>query len=454
MLKTNDNMGTQHNKTIVAWSTVIGRSGVAVLRISGTQALSVLAYLGVAKPPAPRMATLVKLNDPHTQTPIDHCLCLYFPSPHSFTGEDVIELHTHGSLAIIQILTDLLIAHPACRLAEPGEFSRRAFHNHKMDLIQAEGLADLIDAETQAQHKQAIRLMQGSVGQHYHGYRTRIIEALAMMEAYIDFPDEEIPEHVIHAAQEMIRSLKTDITVALADNGIGEKIRSGLTTVIIGAPNVGKSSLINVLAKRDVAIVSEEAGTTRDAIEVHLNLDGFSMTLIDTAGLRETDQPIEAEGIRRSLERASHADIKIAVFDLVTNTEFDKDTLDIIDDSTLVIVNKADQLNAYNPVIIKEHTPLLISCRSGVGIDDLIEALKIKTTQLMTGLNTPIISRARHREALTYALSRLEVFLRGGPLELITEDLRSAAFAIAKITGKIEVDDILDVVFGSFCIGK
>jgi len=455
MAKTNENMQSLHDKTIVAWATALGRSGVAVLRISGAQADELLLYLGVTALPAPRIATLVKLYHPDTRLPIDHCLCLRFPAPHSFTGESVVELHTHGSLAVTELLTNLLIAHPSCRLAEPGEFSRRAFHNQKMDLIQAEGLAALIDAETEAQHRQAMRQMQGEVGHHYHSFRTRIIEAMAMMEAYIDFPDEDIPEHVTEHANHLIRSLKSDIELAMADRGIGEKIRGGLTAVIVGAPNVGKSSLVNALAKRDVAIVSEEAGTTRDTIEIHLNLDGFSVTLIDTAGLRHTNQQVEAEGIRRAKEKAQHSDIKIAVFDIVTNQKLDSETLGIIDDNTLIVVNKSDQFSqSALPASIAGRTPLLVSAATGDGLEALIQSLKDITQQMMTSHHTPIITRARHREALSYALSRLDAFLNGGPLELITEDLRSAAFAIGKITGKIEVDDILDVVFGSFCIGK
>lgn len=454
MVKTNENMQSHHDKTIAAWATALGRSGVAVLRISGAAADDVLRHLGVTALPAARIATLVTLRHPTTQTVIDHCLCLRFPAPHSFTGESVVELHTHGSLAVIHLLTECVITHSACRLAEPGEFSRRAFHNHKMDLVQAEGLADLIDAETQAQHQQAIRQMQGLVGTRYHQFREAIIEAMAMMEAYIDFPDEDIPEHVTARAIQIIQTLKSNIETSLDDRGIGEKIRSGLTAVIVGAPNAGKSSLINALASREVAIVSEEAGTTRDAIEVHLNLDGFSMTLIDTAGLRDTKQQVEAEGIRRAREKAEHADIKIAVFDIIANTELDLETLGLIDSRTLVVINKSDQLSSPTPSSIGGHTPLLLSCKTGEGLDKLIGALKNVTRNTMNGHHTPIITRARHREALQYALSRLDRFLNGGPLELITEDLRSAAFAVGKITGKIEVDDILDVVFGSFCIGK
>lgn len=454
MVKTNDNMIPYADKTIFAWATAPGRAGVAVMRISGTHALAVLSYLGVTQMPSPRQAALVSIKHPKTGALIDCCLCLTFPTPASFTGEDVVELHTHGSRAIIQSLTDCLSEHPHLRLAEPGEFSRRAFINNKMDLIQAEGLADLIDAETQSQHAQAMRQMEGAIGKRYYNFRERILQALALMEAYIDFPDEEIPDHVTQEANETIQKLKEEIDESLTDKGIGEKIREGLVATIIGAPNAGKSSLLNTLSGRDVAIVSEEAGTTRDMIEVHLNLDGYPLTIIDTAGLRQTDQSVEAEGIRRAKDKAKYADLKIAVFDFVTSSQPDEETTNLIDKNTIVVCNKADLAQNFVPEKICGIPPITLSTSTNCGVDNLIRTLKTRVESLVTAADTPIITRARHRQELAYVSGRLSSFLDGAPLELMTEDLRSATQAIARITGKIDVDDVLDIIFGSFCIGK
>lgn len=453
MQNSNDNLVADH-ATIFAWATAAGRAGVAVLRISGPQAFAALPYLGVEHLPPARHASLVCLKHPLTGSMIDRCLALTFPAPHSFTGEDVLELHCHGSRAVMQQLTEVLCSMPQARLAEAGEFSRRAFFNQKMDLVEAEGLADLIDAETSAQHLQALRQMDGHVGLRYADFRRRIIHALALMEAYIDFPDEDIPDHVTREAHDTIFALKGEMDDALDDRGIGEKIRDGLSVVIIGAPNAGKSSLLNALAKRDAAIVSDQAGTTRDLIDVHLTLDGYALTLTDTAGLRKTCESIEHEGIRRATVKAAQADVKIALFDVVTYPELDSQTLDLVDENTLLIFSKSDAASAPISALIQGKKPLLLSAKNGQGIDALIGQLKDIIHVQMTNAHTPIITRARHRVALQEASDSLSRYLRGGDLELMTEDLRMAAQAIAKITGQIHVDDVLDVVFSSFCIGK
>ncbi len=454
MQNTNPNLISSADATIFAWATAAGRAGVAVLRISGAQAFAALDYLGVAMLPPARHATLVSLKHPLTGAVVDRCLALIFPAPHSFTGENVVELHCHGSRAIMAQLTEILCSMPKARLAEAGEFSRRAFYNQKMDLVEAEGLADLIDAETTAQHIQALRQMEGHIGAQYHDFRKRIIHALALMEAYIDFPDEEIPDHVTREARDEITALKAEIDTALDDHGVGEKIRDGLSVVIIGAPNAGKSSLLNALAKRDVAIVSDQAGTTRDLIDVHLTIDGYALTLTDTAGLRETVESIEGEGIRRATVRASQADLKIALFDIVSYPKLDSQTLALIDTSSCVALSKCDTHSVSDIAPIQGHKPLLLSAQTGQGIDQLIEWMKSKIHSQMTGAHTPIITRARHRVALQLASESLGRFLTGSDLELMTEDLRMAAQSIAKITGQIHVDDVLDVVFSSFCIGK
>jgi tRNA modification GTPase len=435
--------------TIYALASGHGKAGVAVFRISGKDALGVLRELGVARLPAPRAATLVKLTTPGGVT-VDRALALTFPAPHSFTGEDVLELHTHGSRAVSMLLLDALSKISNLRLAEPGEFARRAFLNQKFDLLEAEGLADLIDAETPAQHAQAMRQMEGEISHKVSALREKILTPLALLEAYIDFPDEEIPEETLAEVQTLVTSLTTEIQNLLDDGGIGEKIRDGIEIVIFGPPNAGKSSLLNAIAKRDVAIVSEEAGTTRDMIEVHLNLDGYAVTLIDTAGLREATGTIEAEGIRRAHHRMENAALKIAVLDIVTASESYRQIQTLIDERTLVILNKSDLASTPHSVLFDTH----ISSTTGENFDRFFALLKERVAALVEDRPSPLITRARHRDAFTHALAALNRFDTKCPLELMCEELRVAAQQIGKITGKITTDDLLDVVFSRFCIGK
>jgi len=441
--------------TIFALASAPGRAGVSIFRISGPAAPGCLRFLGVVKALAPRMATLVKLVSPATShlspaAPIDTALALYFPAPHSFTGEDVIELHTHGSRAIAAMLLDALGSIEGLRMAEAGEFARRAFMNGKLDLVEVEGLADLIDAQTAAQHRQAIRQMGGQTTQRVEALRGAILEPLALMEAYIDFPDEEIPEAVLSEAAQRIEKLTHDIANILHDNGIGEKIREGLDIVILGPPNAGKSSLLNALAKRDAAIVSAEAGTTRDLIEVGLEIGGYAVTLVDTAGIRTTPAVVESEGIRRALQRAEHADITLHLRDVATIAESSSELKALNQKNHLVIATKSD----LSPLPALPFAAIAISTQTGDGIAALIDALKEKIAERMESIASPLITRARHRAALTQAHAALTRFDAHAPLELSCEELRLAAAAIGKITGKIWVDDVLDLVFSRFCIGK
>ncbi len=445
-----------HAQTIYALASAPGKAGVAVFRISGPAGPAALRSLGVEHPLTPRMATLVKLTSPAT-TPhappafIDQALALYFPAPHSFTGEDVVELHTHGSRAVARMLLDALGSVDGLRLAEPGEFARRAFMNGKFDLAQAEGLGDLIDAETKAQHAQAIRQIQGGLSKRIAGLRNRVLTPLALLEAYIDFPDEEIPESVLAETQREINGLISELKSLLDDGQVGEKIREGLTVVILGPPNVGKSSLLNALAKRDAAIVSAEAGTTRDLIEVPMEIAGYAVTLVDTAGLRETSGEIEAEGIRRARARAAMADLKIILIDCMSYAVQHAEVMQLIDDRTIVLLSKSDLLNAPPPLL---YPAILLSTKSGSGMKAFLDLLAEKIAAQMDGISAPLITRARHREAFAHALASLERFDQRSALELRCEELRHAATAIGKITGKIAVDDVLDLVFSRFCIGK
>lgn len=438
--------------TIYALASAPGKAGVALFRISGPAAREALVFLGVEKPLTPRMATLVTLKTPrtthHAPRTIDSALALYFPAPHSFTGEDVVELHTHGSRAVTKMLLEALSHAPSCRLAEPGEFARRAFLNSKLDLAQAEGLADLIDAETTTQHRQAIHQLGGSTTLRVEALREAIIEPLALLEAYIDFPDEEIPESVLTQTTQRVEALKKELRELLDDGRIGEKIRDGLDIVILGAPNAGKSSLLNALARRDAAIVSAEAGTTRDLIEVQMEIGGYAVTLVDTAGIRETDGAIESEGIRRALARAERADMTLHLHDA---TEFSiKQQIEMA--GTLHILTKCDL--PHEPRTTNPESLIPISTHTGEGMDFLIAQLSDNIAALMESATSPLITRARHRESIRAALAALERFDIHAPLEFSCEELRLAATAIGKITGKIWVDDVLDLVFSRFCIGK
>jgi tRNA modification GTPase len=441
--------------TIFALASAPGRAGVAVFRISGPVALTALRVLGVQRELKPREAALVKLFSPATchlspVTPIDTALALYFPAPHSFTGEEVVELHTHGSRAITSMLLDALGTIDGVRMAEAGEFARRAFMNGKMDLVEAEGLADLIDAETASQHRQATRQMGGDTTLRLEALRSAILEPLALMEAYIDFPDEDIPEEVLSEAVAKIATLRRTLEEILDDGGIGEKIRTGLEVVILGPPNAGKSSLLNYLVKRDAAIVSPEAGTTRDLIEVALDVGGYAVTLVDTAGIRTTDAAIESEGIRRALHRAENADLTLHLCEITTIAESFSELKALDPENHLVIVTKSDL--APLPELPPGAIP--ISTQTGEGMAVLMDALKATIARRMESVSAPLITRARHRAALGEACAALTRFNAHAPLELCCEELRLAAAAIGKITGKIWVDDVLDLVFSRFCIGK
>lgn len=438
-------------ETIFALATPAAKSGVAIIRISGKQSLYALRSLTGKQswePNIARFVTFSRATDHDPRFTIDRGIALFFKAPKSFTGEDVVELHTHGSIAVIRELLDTLAQVAGLRPAEPGEFTRRAFINHKMDLIEAEGLADLIEAETPAQKAQALLQMQGNMSRVYEKLRTQIITALAHLEAYIDFPDEEIPPSVLSDLTGEVSALKTTIAEALSDGKRGEKLRQGLSIVILGAPNAGKSSLLNAIAGRDAAIVSHRAGTTRDVIEIHMDLGGFPVTLMDTAGIRDTTDDIEEEGVRRALERAASADIKLVLFDGAYLPELDPRTQELMDANSIAIISKCDMVRKRPPDMLS------ISTQSGEGLDELLKRIEFKIASLFSSKAAPLITRNRHRTLLSEAFYHLEKCDLGGPLELACEELRLAASCVAKITGKIAVDDVLDVVFKQFCIGK
>lgn len=445
------------NSTIYALSTVYGKSGVAVIRISGPAALETVRRMTLlpAENINSRKAHFVKLLSARDGSLLDHSLLLYFPAPHSFTGEDIVELHTHGSRAVIASVLDSLSSLPDYRLAEPGEFSKRAFYNHKMDLTEAEGLADLIDADTAEQQKYALRQMEGGLKNLYDGWRSRLVDLLAHLEAYIDFPDEDLPVDLTSGMMNDVFKLCSEIETHLNDGKSGERLRDGFRVVIVGAPNAGKSSLLNAVARRDAVIVSDIAGTTRDAIDIHLDLGGYPVIFTDTAGLREAEEAIEQQGIAMAWRKIEDADLIISLFDA------SQDSVQVFDklkktyhNKMLIVANKIDKLTSEQCSKLQKQGCMLISAKQAQGIGELLEIITGRIASRFTSGSNMLITRARYREALQNTLDNLQRFGFDKPIELTAEDIRLAARELGKITGRIEVDEILDKIFGSFCIGK
>lgn len=444
-------------ETIYALSTVYGKSGVAVIRISGYNALEVVSQMTTLNVESikPRYAYFTDLHDNVSRVTLDKCLLLYFRAPHSFTGEEIVELQIHGSKAVISSVLKSLGSIPGFRMAEPGEFSKRAFHNGKMDLTEAEGLADLIDAETIEQQKFAIRQMEGSLKNLYESWRENLIKILAHLEAYIDFPDEELPQDVVDGLLEQTRKLNAEITQHLEGDNIGERLREGFRVVIVGPPNAGKSSLLNALVKREAAIVSDIAGTTRDAIDIHLDLKGYPVVFTDTAGLRETMEEIEKKGIEIALNKIDHSDLVLCLFDASKDgPEIFNDLKKSFKNKFLMIANKSDSLKNEQSSLLEKQGCLVISAKNNIGIDKLLDAIGNSIEDRFTSNSSLLITRARYREYLTEVLENLSLFNLDKQIELSAEDIRLAARALGKITGRIEVDEVLDKIFGDFCIGK
>jgi tRNA modification GTPase len=436
--------------TIYAPATAVGRAAVAVLRITGPRAAAAARALTGRDPPEPRKASLRRVRDPATGEVLDEALLLWFPGPRSETGEDRLEIQHHGGHAVFAALLEALGRIEGLRLAGPGEFTRRAFLNGKLDLTAAEGLADLIDATTRAQARQALRQLDGALGRLYSGWRETLLNALALIEAEIDFAaDEEVPEAMLARVGPALATLQQAMAAHLADGHRGERLRAGVTIAVIGAPNVGKSSLVNLLARRDVAIVTPIAGTTRDVIEVQLDLAGVPVTLLDTAGLRDTADPIELEGILRARRRAEAADLKLLVIDAAA-----PELPETANERTLLVVNKTD----LAPGRVLPDGAVGISCRSGEGVTGLLALLGARAQRLVPEGDTALLTRARHRDAVAEAQAALDRFLdgaeNGAELALLAEDLRLAARAIGRITGAVGVEDVLDRIFATFCIGK
>ncbi len=445
--------------TIFALSSGRPPAAIAVVRVSGPQAGVALEKL-IGRLPEPRKAALARVRDPANGEPIDEALALWFPGPRSETGEDVAELQLHGGHAVIAGVLEALGAIPGCRLAEPGEFTRRAFEAGQLDLTEVEGLGDLIAAETAAQRRQAFRQLKGLIGDRAEAWRQRLVEALALVEARIDFSDEaDVPEDLVGPALHAAQQLRGEIAAKLGDGRRGERLREGLVVAIAGPPNAGKSTLFNRLAKRDAAIVSPYAGTTRDVIEVHLDLDGYPISLLDTAGIRDSSEPIEQEGIRRARDRAAAADIVLWVVDAdaaVQQTAMPGAAMSDI----WWIRNKIDLVEELTSSARRDEQGFIytLSAERGQGIDALEAGLAGYAKSFFAAAESTLVTRARHRRAFEETIAALDRALAEGNgaarEELVAEELRAAATVLGRLTGRVDVEDILDVIFRDFCIGK
>ncbi len=442
--------------TIFALSSGHGPAGVAVIRISGPAAGRVLERMAGGIP-APRAAAFRRVRHPDSGEVLDEGLVLWFPGPKSETGEDMAELQVHGGRAVVAAIFAALGRIDGCRLAEPGEFARRAFENGKIDLTVAEAIADLVDAETEAQRRQALRQAGGGLARLYDGWRNQIIQAQALTEAAIDFSDEaDVGDTASHGARELVARLVPAIRRHLDDGRRGEIVREGFRVAIAGAPNAGKSSLLNALARREAAIVSEEAGTTRDIIEVTLNLGGLPVVLSDTAGIREAEGAVEREGIRRAVARARDADLVLWLTDATDpQAELPADLAARAGD-TLWVLNKMDLPEAQRAQGKIQPGWLPLSVRTGKGLAELTQAIEARAQAGAGTSEAPVLTQARHRQQLELCLAALEAYLAGAPNEpeLRAEDLRRAATALGRITGRVDVEDVLGEIFGRFCIGK
>ncbi|WP_375332803.1 MULTISPECIES: tRNA uridine-5-carboxymethylaminomethyl(34) synthesis GTPase MnmE [unclassified Candidatus Tisiphia] len=472
-------------ETIFAQSSKPGKAGVAVFRISGPKSLFALKHLLKNNNIefVPRIMYCKKLINPKNQELIDDAVVAYFQAPASFTGEDVVEIYTHGSIAIAVMLSEALLTIDGLRIAEPGEFTRRAFLNGKFDLTAAEGIADLIEAETVWQHRQALKQVGGELEELYNGWRQTLLTIIGLLEAYIDFPDEDIPQEILNRVMTISADLKYAIIKHLNDNRRGELLRTGIKLTILGTPNVGKSSLLNFLMQRDVAIVSNIEGTTRDIIEGHLDIGGYPIILQDTAGIRSSNDLIELEGIKRAVESAKMADIKIIMLDAIklsnSPSYFEEmaDIIDLIDDNTIMLVNKIDLLDKSlgycqpasvrdldsrlcgNDIMKDRLLPLnknylKISIKEKIGLDILLKEIENIAHNIAGLTESPHITRQRQRACIEKALEYLENFNIENDLVLATEDVRMAIRSLSNVTGKISVEEVLGEIFSNFCIGK
>ena len=442
--------------TIYALSTGPGISGIAVIRISGQETQKVIKLLTGKNLPKPREATLRKINKINTSELIDEGIILWFPSPYSYTGEDMAEMQVHGSKAVVEALHSSISSIENCRLAEPGEFTKLAFQNGKINLLEAESIADLISSETEIQRQQAIKIMNGKSAEQFNFLREKLLKILSYVEAKIDFPDEDLPNNILDEIKNNLNEVIKKIKKILNDQKVGERIREGFKIAILGPTNAGKSSLINHLSNRDVAIVSEIAGTTRDVIETHLNIDGYPVIISDTAGIRESKDEIEKKGIKLSLNRAEEADLKLVVVD-VKSLDFTDVLKGLLDENAILVINKSDLLEKDINPEIKKINHVLISIKENKNVEELISKIKNNLKNKFISSDDILITRERHRQHLQQCLDHINNFNQKKEIEdfdKAAEDLRLATRHLGMIVGKVDVEEILGSIFNDFCIGK
>ena len=441
--------------TIFALSSGPGISGIAVTRITGRNTLQIIRTLTKKIDFKPRKALFYKVYNKDNEI-IDEAIILWFPGPNSYTGSDLAEIHTHGSRAVINAIHERLLNFDDCRLAEPGEFTKLAFQNGKINLLKAESIADLISSETEIQRKQAIKIMNGKSADQFNFLREKLLKILSHVEAKIDFPDENLPNNILDEIKNSVSEVINKIEKILNDQKVGEKIREGFKIAIIGPTNAGKSSLMNYLSKRDVAIVSEIAGTTRDVIEAHLNIDGYPVIISDTAGIRESKNEIEKKGIKLSLDKAQEADLKLIVVD-VKNLDFNDLLKDLLDENAILVLNKSELLEKDINSDIKKTNHVLISIKENRNIEELILKIKNYLKNKFIASDDILITRERHRQHLQQCLNYLNNFNQKKELDdfdKAAEDLRLATRHLGMIVGKFDVEEILGSIFNDFCIGK
>ena len=442
--------------TIYALSSGPGISGVAVIRLSGQDTSKVIQLLTGKEPPKPRVATLRKINKINTSELIDEGLILWFPGPESYTGEDMAEIQVHGSKAVVDALHSSLSDIENCRLAEPGEFTKLAFQNGKINLLKAESIADLISSETEIQRQQAIKIMNGKSSDQFNFLREKLLKILSHVEAKIDFPEEDLPNNILDEMKKSSDEVIKKIKKILNDQKVGERIREGFKIAILGPTNAGKSSLMNHLSNRDVAIVSEIAGTTRDVIETHLNIDGYPVIISDTAGIRDSQDEIEKKGIKLSINRAEEADLKLVVVD-AKSLDFTDVLKDLLHENAILVINKSDLLEKDIDPEIKKTNHVLISIKENKNIEELILKIKNNLKNKFLTSDDILITRERHRQHLQQCLDHLNNFNQKKEIEdfdKAAEDLRLATRHLGMIVGKVDVEEILGSIFNDFCIGK
>ena len=442
--------------TIYALSSGPGVSGIAVIRISGQETSKVIELLTNKSLPTPRVATLRKINKINTSELVDEGIILWFPGPESYTGEDMAEIHVHGSKAVVDALHSCLSDIENCRLAEPGEFTKLAFQNGKINLLKAESIADLISSETEIQRQQAIKIMNGKSSDQFNFLREKLLKILSHVEAKIDFPEEDLPNNILDEIKNSSDEIINKIKKILNDEKVGERIREGFKIAILGPTNAGKSSLMNHLSNRDVAIVSEIAGTTRDVIETHLNMDGYPVIISDTAGIRDSKDEIEKKGIKLSLNKAEEADLKLVVVD-AKSIDFTDVLKDLLHENAILVVNKSDLLENDIDPEIKKTNHVLISIKENKNIEELILKIKNNLKNKFLTSDDILITRERHRHHLQQCLDHLNNFNQKKEIEdydKAAEDLRLATRHLGMIVGKVDVEEILGSIFNDFCIGK